>query len=491
MSALTELTALKSVFTQEAAQRVSELLDRLSQTTVEAPADIIHLHETLLFLRAYPHTIRVQRQTDRLLAKFADRLIQQDPDQFGDPEISGIAGTQVSSNFTYEIAIGLVARHSRAIQIDWDNYANPERLGPVLAPLLPMAAELWTVEPHIDWRAFFEQAHLTLPWLLDHADPATYDSLELPITWDLRKSAASRTRARLPHGPAFYHTSPLLKRSDVSLESEFSAAPIQTHRLPSPIAIPILQQIADSSAARYRELWGFTHPDPAHVYHSPLGRGVDLYFFGLPQQFRLPLRAYHCGMFAKNGVPMGYVETLSLFEHAEVGFNLYYTFREGETAWLYARILKLMHQHLGVTSFSIDPYQIGHENEEAIASGAFWFYRKLGFRSASADVMRQTHREEKKIAAKPGYRTSATNLRRMAQAPLIFGATTAEDWANFSLTRLCQSVGRGLPQGFDQADIVQAKSAPEETGYLRLLQTRPDLRCRILRLGAVTPHPHQ
>jgi hypothetical protein len=480
MSALTELTSLKSVFTPEAAQRVSELLNQLSQTTTEAPADLIHLHETLLFLRAYPHSVSVQRQTDRLLATFVNRLSQQDPDEFADPEISGVAGTQVSSNFTYEIASGLVARHRTSIQIDWDNYANPDRLGPVLASQLPMAAELWTVEPHVDWHAFFEEARLTLPWLLEHLDPATYDSLELPITWNLRKSAASRTRARLPHGPVFYHTGPLLKRSEVSLESELAASPIKTHRLPRQIAIPILQQIADSSAARYRELWGFTHPDPAHLYHAPLGRGVDLYFFGLPKQFRLPLRAYHCGMFAKNGVPMGYVETLSLFEHAEVGFNLYYTFREGETAWLYARILKLIHQHLDVTSFSIDPYQIGHENEEAIASGAFWFYRKLGFRSASAKVMRQTESEEKKISSQPGYRTPASILRRMATAPLIYGASTAEDWSNFSLTRLCQRVSRGLPKGFDHPDVVQAKSAPEETTYLRLLQARPNLRRRIL-----------
>ena len=51
------------------------------------------------------------------------------------------------------------------------------------------------------------------------------------------------------------------------------------------------------------------------------------------------MRAYHCGMFFKNSVPAGYVELLSLFERAEVGFNLYYTFREGESAWLYARLL--------------------------------------------------------------------------------------------------------------------------------------------------------
>ena len=49
-------------------------------------------------------------------------------------------------------------------------------------------------------------------------------------------------------------------------------------------------------------------------------------------------------MFFKNAVPIGYIECLTLFEHMEVGFNLYYTFREGETAWLYARLLRLFHR---------------------------------------------------------------------------------------------------------------------------------------------------
>ena len=58
------------------------------------------------------------------------------------------------------------------------------------------------------------------------------------------------------------------------------------------------------------------------------------------QQLDLPLRTYSAAMFFKNGVPSGYVEVLSLFEQAEVGFNLYYTFREGESAWLYARVMR-------------------------------------------------------------------------------------------------------------------------------------------------------
>ena len=49
-------------------------------------------------------------------------------------------------------------------------------------------------------------------------------------------------------------------------------------------------------------------------------------------------------------------------------------------------LLKLFRERMGVTSFSVDPYQLGRENEEAIDSGAFWFYRKLGFRSASEEI---------------------------------------------------------------------------------------------------------
>jgi len=52
-------------------------------------------------------------------------------------------------------------------------------------------------------------------------------------------------------------------------------------------------------------------------------------------------------MFFTNGVPAGYVELLSFFERAEVGFNLYYTFREGESAWIYAQVLRLFRQVLG------------------------------------------------------------------------------------------------------------------------------------------------
>jgi hypothetical protein len=218
----------------------------------------------------------------------------------------------------------------------------------------------------------------------------------------------------------------------------------------------------------------------------------------------LPLRAYHGGMFFKNGVPAGYVELLSLFERAEVGCNLYYTFREGESAWLYARILRLFRQVLGVTCFSVDPYQIGLENPEAVDSGAFWFYRKLGFRPVDPKVAALTAREERRMRQKPGYRSSKRTLEKLAEGYILFEAPSSEKgaWDNFSVRNLCLAIpsSSGLAQVLSlipdlarwtpeekaaAAKILRAKQSASEARYLRLMQRHPRLRAAFLALGTV------
>jgi len=484
---LDALGECKGQFGRAAARRTKALLERLLPAKLREPADLVRLHETALFLRAFPHSAGVARLADEILFSFSQRMRGVDPVPFDDPSVSGIAGTAVSTNFSYEFARSLAARHGRSIAIDWENFPRPDRLGSVLGRLIPLAYEDYAVEPHVDWRAWLEKkargrAKSGVSRLIHRVDAATYDLLEIPLRWDLAGSPASRSALRFPGGKIFYHSGRFLKRSDVSIDAELAAPSIPIRRLPARQAHRVLGIAVDASAARYRELYGFQHPDQDHVYHADLGRGVDLYFFGVLRERRLPPRAYHSGMYFKNGVPMGYVETLSLFERCEVGFNLYYTFREGETAWLYARILKLLHQQLGVTCFSIDPYQLGHENEEAIASGAFWFYYKLGFRPAAQEVARLAEREQAKAAAHPGYRTPAAMLRRLAAAPLFYGGS-GPDWDGFSLHRL----GSTVPDLGE--DVARAKRAAEETRYLRLLQRRPDLRRRLLRKAGRRPAP--
>jgi hypothetical protein len=156
-------------------------------------------------------------------------------------------------------------------------------------------------------------------------------------------------------------------------------------------------------------------------------------------------------MIFKNRVPVGYFEGLSLFERMESGFNLYYTFRDGETAWLYAHTLNIFHRLLGVSVFTLDPYQIGYENEEGIESGAFWFYRKLGFRSVNPELMKLTATEEKKIASRKGYRTSARTLRRLAESPMIFEleCENSGDWDRFQLRNIGLAAQRRMAARYE------------------------------------------
>jgi hypothetical protein len=152
----------------------------------------------------------------------------------------------------------------------------------------------------------------------------------------------------------------------------------------------------------------------------------------------------------------------------EVGFNLYYTFREGETAWLYARLLRLFRQLLGVSVIAVDPYQIGLHNDEAIDSGAFWFYRKLGFRPANAQVARLLESEEAKLRAMPDYRTPGSTLRRLAAGWMLYEMPGApkRDWDHFEVRRMAMKLEK---QPFPQR-IARAKNAAEEYRYIRQMQ---------------------
>ena len=418
MRLLDDLSAMKGRFGRDAAREAFALLERCAATRMRDPGELIRFHEVVLFLRAYPQSARVLRLADQILFSFGDRL-RGDLSAFEDPEISGIAGTGLSTNFSHEIVRGLVERYPRHISIDWDAYEHADRLGSVLSELVPESREDFGVLSHPDARRWFAKLKGGLRTILDRTDGRVYDLLEIPIRWELGDSFASRSRTRIPRREIFYHNRPFLKRSEVSIAAEFAELRIPVTRLNRRKAEWILGLIADTSAVRYRELYGFTHPDRADVRHADLGRGMDFYFFGVAKNRRL-IRDYHGGMYFKNGVPIGYVELMSANGVMEVGFNLYYTFREAETAWLYARLLKIFHERLHATHFTIDPYQIGHENDEAIESGAFWFYRKLGFRSASKEIAGLIEREEAKIRETPGYRTPPAALRRLAVAPLIY-----------------------------------------------------------------------
>ena len=434
---LDQLEESKKTFEIKEQPRLAKLLTQLSRRRYAEAESLIQLHESLLFMLAYPQSKKLLNQTKKLLASFPKRIeylkkIEADLTPFEEAEISGIAGTSLTVMPGYNFALWLSEHHTNEAEIDWDGYEEEERIGATLTHVLPLLEEEVLVEPHIPFLDYIHTAKpknaKDLAWLMrdfSHIDLSEkqktelYESLKLfiRIAPDFNSSRTGLKREVLE---IFYHKKPLIQRREISLERELDAPALKIEKLSGNVGSEILTVIRTASVVRFRELHGFIWGDEKSFLRIDLGRGVTVFLNEVFPENRLPLRAYHSGFVFKNGVPLGYVEGLSLFEKMEVGFNLYYTFRDGETAWLYAQILRIFKQHLGVTVFSVDPYQIGHENKEGIESGAFWFYRKLGFHPMLDEVAEIVEREEKKIAESKNYRTPSKILRKIAKSHLLY-----------------------------------------------------------------------
>jgi hypothetical protein len=529
------------------------LLRSLERRRIDDPESLIRFHEAVLFLRAYPHDRATLDAAERILSGFGQRveaLARSGASlaAFNEPEVAGIAGTRVSTDYSFDVVRWLALRFASRVRLDWASDGREDRLRALFPRFLPLLEEEALEDanvPYLEWlRAAQPDPARDLRWLIARLESLPlseeeraerYEALKLPIVWTLGTGRVTRTRMRWRSSADFFHPRPLLVRREVSLERELSSPPLPARRLTRREGGKLIDLARGATAVRYREYYGFTYADPAIVRAARVGRGVEILVFGLSPGRRLPLRTGFAAIVIKNGVPIGYVEGLALFERIEVGFNIYYAFREGESAWIFAKVLRLLNQLYGVTSFSIDPWQLGHENPEAIDSGAFWFYRKLGFRPTGSARVRLLAAEEKRIAENPEYRSSARTLRRLVTGNLLYEMHPSRDWDRFHVRKIGLAVERRMrtrdrgnpdlarrratsrvarllsiriPRGpaFENlalvldaipdlprwtraeraavVEIIRAKDGNEEIRYLRLLQGHERLRKALIRLGS-------
>jgi hypothetical protein len=143
---------------------------------------------------------------------------------------------------------------------------------------------------------------------------------------------------------------------------------------------------------------------------------------------------------------------------------------------------------------------VGLENEEALDSGAFWFYRKLGFRPLDAAAAQLVQREEERMRRATGYRSSRRTLEKLAHSYMLYECADAERgaWDQFRVRNLglrCARMGAGdsvlrrIAERWDTGEraaveaIVRAKSGPSEARYLQLMQRHARLRAAVIELG--------
>jgi hypothetical protein len=81
---------------------------------------------------------------------------------------------------------------------------------------------------------------------------------------------------------------------------------------------------------------------------------------------------------------------------------------------VYARALAMCRALFRADTYTVYPYQLGHENAEGLRSGAFWFYAKFGFRPRDRVALAILDRELGAIRRRPGHRSSLPTLRQLA-----------------------------------------------------------------------------
>lgn len=405
MDPVAELAAVAHAFGRDAASKKLRLLDAVAATPRLSRARSRLLGEVLRFLRAYPDSQQVRARALGLVGR--------------SPPV------KTSYAYSYGVLVRLVRMFPRAIEIDWDEVDDDGPLVPALDAILsPVEAQM------------LEDTEISLDDWLAQAKPDP-EMTDLELLLDLFERSALPPAARVAlyeacDFPIRYSAAPLAELSWKCDRIHYQRRPIDRSRYPlephirRPLGRPSRggQALVDLSlqalCARELEIFPLIYADPADATVESCGRGLSIALVGMRPEWRRPLEVLYFFLVLKNGVPIAYGPVSVFGGVCELGINLFPEFRGGEIRYIYAQLMRTLHHRLAVEYFFLTSYAVGVDNDDALASGAFWFYRKLGFKPANPVVEDRAREEEAKMAASPGYRCDRKTLRRLSPTSIYF-----------------------------------------------------------------------
>lgn len=430
------------------------------------------LHEAACLLRAYPKNASELAAARRVLSGFHRRPeLKRHAEALAD---SGIAGTPIHYRFFWPMARWLANRYPKLLTIDWAEGEFAGRLAAALPLLVTPAeaaalqrAELPAREAILRLRApretdatFLVRRIEALPGG-DAVREATHDALDVGYRLLGSGNGPNRTRAFFDGAPFAFRSGPP-SRSRPDLAAEILIPPRSVRSLSARDGARLVDLAREAMVTRSRDLDAFAHGDPRDVRLIDDGDGLAFALIGVVPERRLFLPAVYGALTLRNGVPIGYVQLDVLFGNVEVSYNTFTTFRGGEAGFVFGRLLAAARHVFGVTSFSIEPYQLGRGNEEGILSGAWWFYARFGFRPRDPKVLRLARAEIGKRARDPEYRSNRRTLLRLAEAH-VFWSRGADRHAIVTPTASI---------GFALARRLRARAGADREAALRACEER-------------------
>jgi hypothetical protein len=404
------------------------LIHQLARQPLRSAPLLRRLHGLLLHAAAFPDNAATLAVADAALAQFPRRIAAAGRATRDALLDSGIAGTRVEYAYAHVNAHWLASRWPDLVHMNWAAFDSAAKLDTLLE-LLCGRAELQV----FDDATLSTAAWLRLAsgrrggepaWLFRQCAAAgvdeslvesAYNDAEPPLRWQL-SFAAARTGNRHDLSRPVFRTAMRKPPADPPRWIKHWSGRVR--HCPEAEGRRIIDVVQAVLLVRSREVYSHQHANPADVYRVDLGEGTEVVFLGVLPDRRLSLEASYGYMLFANGVPLGYGGVTPLLGQGNTGVNIFDEFRRGESAFLYAGVLGAARRVFGCERFIVNPYQFGADNPEAIKSGAFWFYYRLGFRPVDDRLRRRAAKEYARIPARRGRRTSAALLRAFAKCDL-------------------------------------------------------------------------
>ncbi|MFO1217942.1 MAG: hypothetical protein U1E89_06095 [Burkholderiaceae bacterium] len=430
MRTLAELERRRLEFGADAAAARLRGLRLLARTRLASAAAVRRLHELLCFIRAYPDDAAVRAQAARMLDGFAQRAdLRAHATALA---TSGIAGTAIHFRFFAAQAQWLAALWPAQLSLDRRDRDADERIARALQVLLehaegvslrevprPGFATLDRLRGRDETDAVFLLRRIAAMPGDGFTREAFSDAVDASYTLAPGPGTPSRSTAVWPKAPlVFRRTPPPRARPD--LRAELQRPPRRVRRLPLADGQALIDLARGAMVTRERSLEAFAYADARDAWLVDDGDGLAYAFAGVVPERRHAVFSYYGALTLRNGVPIGYTQADVLGPSAALSFNTFESFRGAEAAHTFARWLAALRALFGCTSFTIEPYQLGAHNDEAIASGAWWFYAKLGFVPRDAATRALAKQERERQQRRPSHRTSPAMLARLAQRHLYF-----------------------------------------------------------------------
>ncbi|MDP1859001.1 MAG: hypothetical protein Q8K82_10035 [Gemmatimonadaceae bacterium] len=433
--ALDQLHAIRHRYGAAEAREKVALVARLERHPPRSARGLAAYHDDLLFLRAFPDDAGVLGAAVAALARMEQHVRSLAPAQRRQLDDQGVAGTTTRHAFAFGTVLWMVNGGEDA-DIDWAAFDAPERLDPLLRLTLTQAEADAFDSGEISTREWMALARGgtrrgALAWLLQGRDPSAgspagapdaalarllYESLDPPVSWRL-------TRVRSTSGNAVtavpFHARTMMRATPADAAALITTPLPSIERLTPTRAAAWLDAARAALATRGREVHAIAYANPDEVYLADLGEGTALCLIGAAREDRLSLEANYGYVLFSNGVPVGYGGVTPLAAQANTGINIFDAFRHSEASVLFAQALRAFRTLFGITRFVVNPYQFGADNDEALASGAYWFYDRLGFRPVDHRMRTLADRERARRIASRDHRSSPATLRRLAAGDLV------------------------------------------------------------------------